>query len=53
MNELLLFLGLIVLTAACFQFAHPIMRRLGLLSVAVTLFTAGYLLAGQIGRAHV
>ncbi len=48
MNELLLFLGLIVLTAACLQFAHPVMRRLGLLSVAVTVFTAGYLLAGHI-----
>ena len=48
MNELLLFLGLLVLTAACFQFAHPIMRRLGLLSVAVTVFTAGYLLVGHL-----
>lgn len=48
MNELLLLLGLLVLTAGCFQFAHPIMRRLGLLSIAATVFTAGYLLAGHI-----
>jgi len=48
LNELLLFLGLIVLTAACFQFAHPFMRRLGLLSIAATVFTAGYLLSRSV-----
>ena len=37
-----------VFTAACFQFAHPLMRRLGLLSFAATVFAAGYLLSGNI-----
>ena len=48
MNELLLFLGLLVLTAAFFHFAHPLMRRLGLLTGAVTVFAAGYLLSGNL-----
>jgi hypothetical protein len=48
LNELLLFLGLIVLTAACFQFPHPLMRRLGLLSFAATAFAAGYLLSRNV-----
>lgn len=48
MNELLFFLGLIVLTAACFQFAHLLMRRLGLLGIAATVFAAGYLLSRQV-----
>ena len=37
-----------VFTAACFQFAHPLMRRLGLLSFSATVFAAGYLLSGNI-----
>lgn len=48
MNELLLFLGLLVLTAAFFHFAHPLMRRLGLLTGAATVFAAGYLLSGNV-----
>jgi hypothetical protein len=48
LNELLLFGGLMALTAAFFQFAHPLMRRLGLLSFAATVFAAGYLLTGNI-----
>ena len=48
MNDFLFFAGLVVLTAACFQFAHPLVRRLGLLSIAVTAFTAGYLLTGNV-----
>jgi hypothetical protein len=47
LNEFLFFSGLFVLTAACFQFAHPLMRRLGLLSLAGTIFAAGYLLVGN------
>lgn len=43
MNEFLFFAGLVVLTAACFSFAHPLLRRLGLLSMAATVFAAGYL----------
>ena len=37
-----------VLTAAFFQFAHPLMRRFGLLCFAATVFAAGYLLVGSI-----
>lgn len=48
MNELLLVLGLLVLTGAFFHFAHPLMRRLGLLTGAVTVFAAGYLLSGSL-----
>ena len=48
MNELFLFCGLVVLTAAFFQFAHPAMRRLGLLCFAATVFAGGYLLSGNI-----
>lgn len=48
MNGLLLFAGLVVLTAAFFQFAHPLLRRLGLLSMAATVFAAGYLLSGHL-----
>jgi hypothetical protein len=43
LNELLLFAGLAVLTWACFSFAHPWLRRLGLLCFAATVFAAGYL----------
>lgn len=48
MNEFLLFSGLVVFTAACFQFAHPVIRRLGLLGMAATVFAAGYLLTGNL-----
>ena len=43
MNEFLFFSGLVVFAAACFQFAHPAMRRLGLLGMAAAVFAAGYL----------
>lgn len=43
MNEFLFFAGLVVLTVACFSFAHPLIRRFGLLSFAVAVFAAGYL----------
>jgi len=43
MNELMLFVGLVVLTAACLSYAHPILRRLGIFSLGVTSFAAGYL----------
>ena len=48
MNELLLFLGLVVLTAAFFHYGHPVLRRLGVLSLGVTTFAAGYLLSHNI-----
>ena len=48
MNEFLFFSGLVVFTAACFQFAHPVIRRLGLLGMAATVFAAGYLLTGNL-----
>lgn len=43
MNDFLLFAGLVVLTVAFFSFAHPVLRRLGLLSFAATIFSIGYL----------
>lgn len=48
MSELLLFAGLVVLTSACFSFAHPVLRRFGLLSFAATVFAAGYLPTGNV-----
>jgi hypothetical protein len=48
MNEFLLFLGLVVLTAAFLSYGHPALRRLGLLSVGVTSFAAGYLLSRNV-----
>ena len=48
MNELLFFAGLVVLTGAFFSFSHPLVRRLGLLSFAGTVFAAGYLSTGNI-----
>lgn len=47
MNEFLFFAGLVVLTAACFQFAHPLMRRAGLLCLAGTVFAVGFRLSGS------
>lgn len=47
MNGLLLFLGLVVLTAAFFHCDHPLLRRMGVLSVGVTTFAAGYLATGN------
>ena len=41
MNELMLFVGLVVLTAAFFSFPHPVLRRIGILSLGVTTFAAG------------
>ena len=43
MNDLLLFAGLLVLTAAFFSFGHPLFRRLGVLCTGATTFAAGYL----------
>ncbi|MFZ9932255.1 MAG: hypothetical protein ACO3YO_02680 [Chthoniobacterales bacterium] len=48
MNEILLFIGLVVLTAAFLSYAHPVLRRLGILSVGVTSFAAGYLLSRSV-----
>jgi len=48
LNGLLLFAGLVVLTVAFFSFAHPLLRRVGLLSFAATVFAAGYLPSGNI-----
>ena len=48
MNEVLLFLGLVVLTAAFLSYGHPFLRRLGILSVGVTSFAAGYLLSRNV-----
>jgi hypothetical protein len=48
LNEFLFFSGLVAFTAACFQFSHPVMRRLGLLGMAATVFAAGYLLSGNL-----
>ena len=43
MSDLLLFAGLLVLTAAFFSFWHPVFRRLGLLCAGAATFAAGYL----------
>ncbi|MFZ4483896.1 MAG: hypothetical protein ACOYOL_07955 [Chthoniobacterales bacterium] len=43
MNEMLLFLGLLVLTAAFLSYDHAVLRRLGLFAVGLTTFAAGYL----------
>lgn len=48
MNETLLFLGLIVLTVAFLTYGHPVLRRLGIVSVGVTTFVAGYLLSRNV-----
>ena len=48
MNELMLFVGLVVLTAAFFSFPHPVLRRIGILSLGVTTFAAGYLATGNL-----
>lgn len=48
MNELLLLLGLAVLTAAFLSYGHPVLRRLGILCVGATTFAAGYVLTGQL-----
>ena len=48
MNELMLFAGLVVLTAAFFSFPHPVCRRLGILSLGGTAFAAGYLATGHL-----
>lgn len=43
MNDFLLFVGLVVLTAACWSYGHPVLRRLGIFSLGATTFAAGYL----------
>lgn len=43
MNPLLFFAGLVVLTAALLSYGHPLLRRLGVLSIGGTTFAAGYL----------
>jgi len=48
MNELMLFVGLVVLTAAFFSFPRPVFRRMGILSLGVTTFAAGYLATGNL-----
>lgn len=48
MSELLLFLGLAVLTAAFLNFRQIWLRRLGVWMVGVTSFAAGYLPTGKI-----
>ncbi len=48
MNDFLLFAGLVVLTAAFFSFGHPVLRRLGVLSIGATTFVAGYLLTRNV-----
>jgi hypothetical protein len=47
MNDVLLFLGLVVLTAAFLSYGHPVLRRLGILCVGITSFAGGYLLSGN------
>lgn len=48
MSELLVFIGLVVLCAAFLSFPHPWMQRMGMLSVVVTTFAAGYLPTGRV-----
>jgi hypothetical protein len=48
MNELMLFAGLVALTAAFFSFPHPFLRRAGILALGVTTFSAGYLATGNL-----
>jgi hypothetical protein len=48
MNEWMLFAGLVVLTVACLSYGHPVLRRLGIFSLGVTSFAAGYLPTGNI-----
>ena len=48
MNELMLFVGFVVLTAAFFSFPRPVFRRMGILSLGVTTFAAGYLATGNL-----
>lgn len=48
MSELLVFIGLVVLCAAFLSFPHPWMQRLGMLTVVVTTFAAGYLPTGSV-----
>lgn len=48
MKELMIFLGLVVLTAGLFTYSHPVLRRLGLLCVGLTTFSAGYLPTGNV-----
>lgn len=48
MNDLLLFLGMAALSAAFLSYGHPVLRRLGLLSVFATTFVAGYVLTDSL-----
>lgn len=48
MKELMIFLGLVVLTSALFTYSHPVLRRLGLLCIGLTTFSAGYLPTGNV-----
>lgn len=48
MSDVLIFIGLVVLCAAFMSFPHSWMQRLGLLSVVVTTFAAGYLPTGSM-----
>lgn len=51
MREFLLVCGLAVLTAAFFSYSHPLLRRLGLLSLTATLVAAGYFATGSFWAA--
>lgn len=48
MREFVVLCGLVFLTAAFFSYSHPLLRRLGLLSLTATLFAAGYFATGSI-----
>lgn len=48
MNGILLFAGLVVLTAAFLSYGNPLLRRAGVLCVGLTTFAAGYLAAHSV-----
>ncbi len=48
MKSLLLFFGLVALTAAFLSYGRPLLRRAGVLCVGLTTFAAGYLLTGSV-----
>lgn len=48
MNGILLFAGMVALTAAFFSYGHPVLRRIGVLCVGLTTFAAGYLVTRNV-----
>lgn len=48
MNGIMLFAGMIVLTAAFLSYGHPLLRRIGVLCVGLTTFAAGYIATGSV-----